>query len=89
MIIAEGLTYQKALKLIKDLEDNGIYSNITVGGVRISPLEGQSKSAKQIITKHGAIINNQNISTMAGMYLLAMAEETGKKIDISVFTGKD
>lgn len=80
-MLAEGLTYPKALELIAELEDKGIEANITIGAVRVNPLESEREFAKAICEDFGAFVSDADISENAGFLLLAHAEKSGKKIE--------
>lgn len=79
-MIAEGLSYDKAMELIQTLKDAGIESNITVGGVRIDPKESQRSTAIKIAEAAGAAVVEGSASTFAGYILLGHALKSGKKL---------
>lgn len=69
LFTAEGLSYPEAIALIKNLNDNGIESNITVGGIAVHVTPDQIPLAKEVCKEYGASFS-AGYSTQQETFLL-------------------
>lgn len=68
-MVAEGLRYHDALKLIEALKQSGIDANITVGGICVDPKLSEVALARSICEKHGACVHDGNLTLQQEMIL--------------------
>ena len=66
-MIAEGLSYPKAIALIAELKENGIEANITVGGISLNPKISEVQRCKSICEKAGAVVSDGNVTLLQEM----------------------